>query len=143
MKGFLPYRDSNLPGSPTFHLADNGRDCRGGYYPPVMILMNGYQDMNMIRHDAIMVNVHIGIMLWYGLNGLFNNFTIFRQQRRAIRADAIRPYIFLPKPFASILTANGNKIHAVLGIIVSRQANLFSGLQLHFFTFSATSPIGV
>ena len=39
-----------------------------------------------------------------------------------VGADSIRPYyIVSPKPFITILGANGNKIHAILGIIIPLQ----------------------
>ena len=57
-KQFLPNRLANLFCNDPFQLLHHTRNCRGDHWSSVFIRANHKQQMNMIRHNNVFINLY-------------------------------------------------------------------------------------
>ena len=72
--------------------------------------------MDMIRHDNVIVNAYIIIMIIYSTKLLVNNFSVFRKHHLWDVEDAV-PYN-CAEHMLLVFTAYGDEIYAVATVII-------------------------
>ena len=135
--GFLPKSRSSPHRRPSFHLPNNGNKRRGGNLPPVIIRIDTENQVDMIRHDDIIINENRWIDSRNAFYSGINDFSISGEMQFWRAADS-RPYGDVRQNAPPVSCAYGDEIGAGGGVIIIRQAELFSLGQIHGTTpFSA------
>ena len=135
--GFLPKSRSGPHRCPPFHLPNNGNKRRGGNLPPVVIRIDTENQVDMIRHDDIIINENRWIDSRNAFYSGINDFSISGEMQFWRAADS-RPYGDVRQNAPPVSCAYGDEIGARGGVIIIRQADLLSFGQIHgTTTFSA------
>ena len=133
MIGFLPKSRLGLYRGPPFQLTDNGTNRRGGNLPPVVIRIDTENQVDMIGHDDIIINENRWIDSRNAFYSGINDFSISGEMQFWRAADS-RPYGDVRQNAPPVSCAYGDEIGARGGVIIIRQADLFSFGQIQRYT---------
>ena len=128
--GSLPQGRAGLSGGPAFHLRRDRTDRRGGYHPPVLIVMETEDQMNVVWHNDGVVDGDVGIDRRNIANGKSDDFPAAGKPQLGRAADS-RPYGDVREDAPPVAGAYGDEIRAGGGIIVSLQSDSFPFRQIH------------
>jgi hypothetical protein len=105
-------------------------DRRGGYHPPVLIVMETEDQMNVVWHNDGVVDGDVGIDRRNIANGKSDDFPAAGKPQLGRAADS-RPYGDVREDAPPVAGAYGDEIRAGGGIIVSLQSDSFPFRQIH------------